>query len=118
MRVMIILLSCFFFYNTDACAQQAGVLNTTDSIKRLFVNHFKILDKAARKSRADTVYCCTSSVDFMEGYTKIEPETEGSFTGRWGFTKVALKQWHEWYNEKYKKKETGRTEKLTNSDNR
>jgi hypothetical protein len=97
-----IFLGCLCFYNMGACAQNKEVSGATDSTQKLFVHHFKILDKAAKKSKVDTIYCCRSSVNFMERYTQIEPGTMGNFLGRLGFTKVALKQWHEWYDKKYK----------------
>ena len=104
MRAIVILVGCFCFFNKDACAQNEGQAGTKDSAQKLFSYHFKILDKAAKKSKVDTIYCFRSSVDFMERYTQIEPGTLGNFLGRLGFTKVALMQWHEWYDKKYKAK--------------
>ena len=85
------------------------LVQNVDSLKKQFVKHFKALDKAARKnnkiSNADIIYCCQSSVNFMADKTDIEPGTMGNRLGYPGFTKEALKQWHEWYDKKYGKRE-------------
>ena len=76
----------------------------SDSLKKEFDYHFKVLDRAAKKSKTDTIYCCQVSADFMERNTYIETGTVGNMLGRYGFTKETLKQWHKWYNNKYGKK--------------
>lgn len=73
-----------------------------DSLQKQFAYHFKKLDKAAKKSKADTIYCCQASANFMERNTPVETGTMGNILGRWGFTRQALRQWHEWYDKKYK----------------
>jgi hypothetical protein len=40
----------------------------------------------------------------MERKTYIETGTMGNMLGRYGFTKGALKQWHDWYDKKYGRK--------------
>ena len=73
----------------------------SDSLKKEFDYYFKVLNKAARESKIDTIYCCQVSADFMERYTYIQTGTMGNMLGRYGFTKEALTQWHEWYVKKY-----------------
>jgi hypothetical protein len=75
--------------------------NKTDSLRKQFIYHFKILDAASKINRGDTVYCCRTSVNFMEYHTEIEAGTIGNVLGRLGFTKAALNKWHEWYRSKY-----------------
>ena len=99
---VILLAICLFVLNTVILGQNAT--NKDDSLKKEFAVHFKILDRAAKKSKADTIYCCRGSATFMEYQTKIETGTMGNVFGRYGFTREALKQWHEWCNKKYGRK--------------
>lgn len=104
MKVVVVLLCCLCIYNETCFAQKSQVFGAKDSTQRLFSYHFKILDSAAIESRVDTIGGFIQSVSFMEKHTGIESGTEGSFLGRLGFTKTALKHWHDWYNKRYKKK--------------
>lgn len=99
---VILLAICLFVLNTIMLGQNAT--NKGDSLKKEFAYHFKILDRAAKKSKADTIYCCRGSTGFMEKYTDVESGTMGNILGRYGFTKQALRKWHEWYNKKYGRK--------------
>lgn len=80
--------------------------NTKEStnIKKEIIFHLNVLDSAARKHKEDTIYCCGASASLMEKYTDIETGTAGNMLARYGFTKEALKNWHKWFDEKYKKK--------------
>lgn len=104
MKTILILLFCLSLCNIDVTAQNKVMAGSSDSIQKLFPYHFKKLDKAAKKNKVDTIYCCMASVDFMERFTKIEPGVMGNYLGRFGFTKVALKQWHEWYDKRISSK--------------
>lgn len=98
---VIILAICSFVLSITVAGQNLPI---NDSLKKDFAFHFKILDRAAKKSKADTIYCCRGSTGFMEKYTDIESGTMGNILGRYGFTREALRQWHEWYNKKYGRK--------------
>lgn len=101
--VCCILYNCNYDYDkhSDDLQQENLEIKEVDSFKY----HFNILDSVVRHQPLDTLYrCCTSSIDFMEEKTEIEPSSPGDFSGRSYFTKRDLEKWHEWYEKKYGKK--------------
>lgn len=71
----------------------------------IFQYHFRILDSAAKSPPRDTMYhCCYNSANFMVENTGIDADVEYDYGGATGFKKEDLVKWHEWYDEKYGKK--------------
>jgi hypothetical protein len=101
------------FFSLNICSGQTTLVNKNlvrdvDRLKKQFVKYFKALDRKAVKNNmnndTDVIYCCQSAINFMADKTDIEPGTIGNRLGYPGFTKASLKQWHEWYDKKYRKK--------------
>ena len=99
-----IILCCLLVYcnNDKHFEKDPQGSSTTKMLMDSFELHFKILDAAVQQHPLDTLYrCCTTSIDFMEEKTEIEPSSPGDFSGRAYFTKKDWKKWHDWYRIKY-----------------
>jgi hypothetical protein len=48
-------------------------------------------------------YCCAMEMEFMEEYTGIPADGDGSLVGRLWFSKKTWEAWHRWYNKHFRK---------------
>lgn len=74
----------------------------TLSVYNQYVYHLRILDSAVRTVPDTLIHCCSISVDFVEGVSKIEATSNRSFVGRMFFTKQDLEKWHKWFESNQK----------------
>src|SRR5688572_24748597 len=94
--VCIILFWLLAYCNNDKPSEkQRQEIPTTKTLRDSFEQHFRILDSVVKHQPSVTLYrCCTTSIDFMEEKTEIEPSSPGDFSGRRYFTKKDWEKWH------------------------
>lgn len=60
--------------------------------------HFKKLETAIKLKPKDTIfYCCSGSILFMEMKSNITSKSDGTFAGKFYFTKSDFIKWRKWY---------------------
>lgn len=69
-----------------------------------FSYHFNVLDSVVNANPAGEVYYnCPMQLTFMEEYTGIPSDGEGTSIGRIWFNKKNLQAWHAWYDNHFRK---------------
>jgi len=69
-----------------------------------FKDNFSVLDSVVNENPTKNKYFnCPMQIDFMEEYTGIPADGDGTLIGRIWFSKKTWEAWHRWYNKHYRK---------------
>ena len=95
--VWLFILVSIFSYQHSIEIIHASKIQPVSKLDSSFQYHFHILDSIAGLGYRDQTLRAQESIYFMEEYTQIDGEADGTFFGKLYFTSNDLMKWKTWY---------------------